>query len=84
MGKGYLASGLCQGCYSADRVERGAKVLKQVMDIPLSEKPLHAKPLPMDDPWQLEPGKPCPACGKPVGMTPAEKQRRYRERKRNG
>jgi hypothetical protein len=24
----------------------------------------------------------CPACGKKVGMTPAERQRRYRERKK--
>lgn len=31
----------------------------------------------------LEPGKPCPTCGKPVGLTPAERQRRYRERKRD-
>ena len=31
---------------------------------------------------ELVPGKPCPVCGKPVGRTGAERQRRYRERKR--
>ena len=32
----------------------------------------------------LTPGEPCPTCGKPVGKTPAERQREYRERKKDG
>ena len=30
----------------------------------------------------VEPGEPCPACGKPVGKKPAQLQREYRERKK--
>ena len=30
----------------------------------------------------LEPGKPCPACGKPVGKSKAQLQKEYRERKK--
>ena len=30
----------------------------------------------------LEPGKPCPTCGKPVGKTSAQLQREYRGRKK--
>lgn len=31
---------------------------------------------------ELVAGEPCPTCGKPYGLTAAERQRRYRERKR--
>lgn len=36
------------------------------------------------DALDLTPGEPCPLCGKQYGLSPAEKQRRYRERKRAG
>lgn len=31
----------------------------------------------------IVPGQPCPTCGKPVGKTHAQRQRAYRERRRN-
>lgn len=33
---------------------------------------------------ELVPGEPCPTCGKPVGMSAAERKRRERERKKGG
>jgi hypothetical protein len=34
------------------------------------------------DQHNVRPGEPCPTCGRPIPLTNAERQRRYRQRKR--
>lgn len=89
-GKGYRASGLCRGCYDATRINVGDLVTERSTgghDPVGTAGPSYGEPtgrgVGLDRPrTPLVPGGPCPLCGKPVGLTNAERQRRYRARKR--
>lgn len=75
MGNGFRGSGVCKGCYWRDAGQ---------MSSGLSQH--RASPVGSVGPEPVE-KKICPACGqtiKPPPLSNAERQRRHRERKRNG
>lgn len=68
--------GVCDRCYRLGMTKEKALLIK-----PAAKQPegFYAKSL-----ADLVAGELCPTCGKRVGLTAAERQRRYRERKKNG
>ena len=69
----------CSGC---GRGYEPSEKLTQEFERHAGER-AEALVIPRREYWgDLEPGKPCPACGKLVGKSKAQLQKEYRERKK--